>query len=268
MRCGPVVVSILILLFTAVTSGQVESARSFQQWNERLEALDPSRPIEYFELGEEVADAAMNANERSLARELFGIAGLLDRQGLGRSAALAIADLEDRQAARQRLRAAAELLADSGQVDPDASAGTGMSAEGRLAFCRALACLRRGDSARTSRHLAKADAAIVLEELGYMLPGGVARLKRDFEVYTGGLRPDISKNELSGHLVAESIALKPGKSTWSVVLRASEGAPLLVIDLQRLDRLFGADPSRPYWVGGRWVDRRTAAINRGSSSDS
>lgn len=257
-------IAVCVLLgLPAPAHAQIESARSFEQWNLRLKALDPERPIAYFELGEEIADSATTVDERSLARELFGLAGLLDRQALGQSAALAIADLEERPAARQRLRAAANLLADSSQVDRESTRGLETSREGRLAFCRSLAALRRGDAARATRHLGKADARVVMEELAYVLPGGSARFQRDLKVYSGGLRPDLGKEELESHLVAESIALAPKQVNWSVMLRATGGAPLLVIDLERLDRLFGADPTRPYWREGRWVDRRSVATNGG-----
>jgi len=45
----------------------------------RLEALTPSDPRAYFELGEEVADAADNQASLDLARRLFVLALHLDR---------------------------------------------------------------------------------------------------------------------------------------------------------------------------------------------
>ena len=261
MKLSAIVVYILVLSSSTLVFAQDRSARSFEVWNQQLESLDPDRPIEYFELGEEIADSAQTMRERALARELFGIAGLLDRERLGRSAALAIADLEERAATRQRLRAAAELLADSSQVEQGSSRALETSREGRLAFCRVLGALRRGDAARAKRHLEKADTKVVVEELAHVLPGGSAGLDRDLDVYSSGLRPDLNQNEVEAHLVAESVALAPKRASWSVMLRATGSAPLLVIDLERLDRLFGADPTRPFWRDGRWVDRRTA-LNR------
>ena len=232
------------------------NARSIEQWTDRLEALDPSRPMMYFELGEEVEDLASSAEERTLARQLFGLAGILDRETLGRSAALAIAGLEPRRVARERLRAAAELLAPVGTVDVGAGRRTLTTREGRLHFCKALAALRRGDGARSGRHLAKADAEVVLEQLGPLLTGGVERFRRDVEVYQGRLRPDLDAEEIESHLVAEIIALSGGRPGWSVNLAATDASPLMVVDLERLDRLFGVDPARPYWRGGRWLGRR------------
>ena len=239
-----------------VTNSASVHARSIDQWAERLEALDPSRPMMYFELGEEVEDVASSAEERTLARQLFGLAGILDRETLGRSAALAIAGLEPRRVARERLRAAAELLAPVGTVDVGAGRRTLTTREGRLYFCKALAALRRGDGARSGRHLAKADAEVVLQQLGPLLTGGVERFQRDVEVYQGRLRPDLDAAEIQSHLVAEIIALSGGRPGWSVNLTATDASPLMVVDLERLDRLFGVDPARPYWRGGRWLGRR------------
>lgn len=253
------VVSFVAMAAVGTASNAQEAPRAiFAEWNDRLEALDPGRPMDYFELGEEVEDAAETPEERMLARELFGLAGLLDQEQLGRSAALAIASLEERAVARERLRAAADLLAPSGTVDPGGRGSTATSREGRLAFCHALGALRRGDGSRVMRHLSSADAEVVLSDLGPLLPGGTARFKRDADVYSGGLRPDLNDAEVEAHLIVEMVALTPTKPDWAVALRASHGAPLMVVDLQRLDRLFGVDPARPYWRNGDWVDRRMA----------
>ena len=68
----------------------------------------------YFELAEEIADAAKNDEERQLARHVFALAGALDPRHLGRSACLALAQLEDQPTARARLLALASLLSQTG----------------------------------------------------------------------------------------------------------------------------------------------------------
>lgn len=259
MRFHIMIALLMSFFLSSQLVGQEANVRLFEKWNDRLELLDPSRPLDYFELAEEIADGAQTVNERALARELFGLAGLLDRETFGWSAALAIADLESLPASRQRLLAAAELLADSDQVDQSSKRARDTSREGRLAFCRALGALRRGDSARARRHLDKADAKVAMEEFIFILPGGGQRFENDLQVYSGGLRPDLSGQEIESHLVAESMALAPREASWSVMLRATQSASLLVIDLDRLDRLFGVDPTRPFWREGRWVDRRAAS---------
>ena len=230
-----------------------------QAWEQRLQELDPSRPMAYFELGEEVEDAARTAEERALARQLFGLAGLLDEKGLGSSAALAIANLEDesRVVSRNRLLAAAELLTPAGTANLVVNRAPVLSSKGRLAFCNALGSLRRGDGVRARRHLDAADAMLVVEAVGPLVSGGIDGLQRDLTFYEGGLRPDLSSAEVESHLVAELIALAPSDSRWSVSLQSTDAAPLLVVDLERLDRLFGVDPARPYWRDGRWVGRRS-----------
>ena len=87
---------LLIQALEGATGDQEISAgtdRATAVWSSRLEALHPSRPMEYFELAEEVADEAGDEAGRDLARRLFGLAGILDPEGLARSAALAQADL-------------------------------------------------------------------------------------------------------------------------------------------------------------------------------
>src|SRR5262245_1831352 len=84
---------------------------SLQPWTARLEALKPAEPLAYFELAEEVADVAADAQQRELARHLFALAGMLDTKRLGRSACLAIADLEENAVVKRRLLALASLLA-------------------------------------------------------------------------------------------------------------------------------------------------------------
>ena len=81
-------IACLAVLFCMFPSALGVSASAPTRWDARLEALDPTRPLDYFLLGEEVADAAVNEAERQLARELFGLAGALDRDRLARSAAL------------------------------------------------------------------------------------------------------------------------------------------------------------------------------------
>lgn len=64
----------------------------------RLAALDPARPIDYFELAEEIAYESTSEGDTRLARELFVLAYELDRRAgsansLGPSVCLALRDL-------------------------------------------------------------------------------------------------------------------------------------------------------------------------------
>ena len=90
--------------------------------DERLIQLSPSDPSGYFLLGEEARDE----NQLDLAVRLFVLAAALDGERYGRSACLALADIE-----RQRnhpmeegdLRSLASLLAGSTGVDSSESLG-------------------------------------------------------------------------------------------------------------------------------------------------
>jgi hypothetical protein len=107
----------VVPVLLALAARPAPSAES--RWDARLARLDPVRPMDYLELGEEVADQAGSDAERRLARELFGYAGALDPTRLGRSAMLALASIARRDpscAPAVRARAAA-IAGDAGE-DP------------------------------------------------------------------------------------------------------------------------------------------------------
>ena len=99
-------------LFGAASSARINTVQ--RDWDARLAVLDPLRPYDYFELAEEVADAATTDAERGLARELFGYAGALDTDRLGRSALLALASMAPTARERDRAMAAAEIIGGRG----------------------------------------------------------------------------------------------------------------------------------------------------------
>ena len=252
------------ILLPAGLSGSMDPSMSDTtapvDWTERLEALEPARALEYFELAEEVSETASSVEERELARQLFGLAGLLDEK-LSCSAALAIAGMpgmEQRRNVQERLRAAAELLAPSGTIVLGASRKSGISEQDRIMLCRALGMLRRGDGYRAGRAFEEQGVVDALEEVGFLFNGGANRVREDCSIYRGGLRPDLSAEGIRSHLIAEIITLAPGSPGWGIELLRSDAAPLTVVDLERLDLLFGVDPARPYWRGGAWVGAQDA----------
>lgn len=93
----------------------------------RLSALDPSRPLMYFELGEELAADLRTPARRDLARRLFVLAMHLERQGgrpgrLGPGACLALASIEPREDVARWLAATAQVLdAELAAVEPDSA---------------------------------------------------------------------------------------------------------------------------------------------------
>ena len=218
--------------------------------------------MEYFELAEEVADTATISEDRELARQLFGLAGLLDEK-LSCSAALAIADIsgmEQRKSVQARLRAAAELLAPPGTLVLGRNRKAGISESDRIMLCKALGMLRRGDGYRAGKALDEQGVIDALEEVAFLFNGGAERVREDCSLYKGGLRPNLSPDEVRSHLIAEIITLSPRSPGWGIDLLRSDAAPLTVVDLERLDLLFGVDPARPYWRDGAWVGRQDARL--------
>lgn len=81
---------------------------------ERLTALSPDKPMDYFLLGEEVASEARTRNDRKLARELFVLAMHLDQQAgspesITPSSLLALASLAASDRERHYLNATARV---------------------------------------------------------------------------------------------------------------------------------------------------------------
>ncbi|MEY5031368.1 MAG: hypothetical protein RL354_399, partial [Planctomycetota bacterium] len=109
----PATVRSAVLVLAVLASLALATAPA-SRWDERLARLDPVRPMDYLELGEEVAERAEGDADRRLARQLFGLAGALDTPRLGRSAMLALAQFASTPEERARALAAAELAGGRG----------------------------------------------------------------------------------------------------------------------------------------------------------
>ncbi|MDZ4756345.1 MAG: hypothetical protein SGJ11_17860, partial [Phycisphaerae bacterium] len=233
-------------------------AHTARSWTTRLEALTPVQPDGYFELAEEVADAATTAEERELARTLFGLAGTLDTQRLGRSSALGQASLVTDERQQRTLRALAALLDASGVgmvTESRGDASTSLSAA--MALSEAFSHLRRGQGPRALGIVKAPEVNALLEVYGSHMPGGPERFREDCRVYKGGVRPSLSPEQLVTMLRMEEAMLSaPGAGSsrrWSSSLIETSGRPLLEIDTSALDIAFGVNPKRPYWRKGAWV---------------
>jgi hypothetical protein len=264
------------------------------RWSARLEALDPARPMEYFLLAEEVADAAAASSgsealtRRALARQLFGLSAVLasadlvgagrtlglDEAKLTRSAALALADLAEDPGRAARLRTAAALLDRRGGTllasplatppgDPQVGGQDGAAA---LALSEALSLHRRGQGPKVTRLLAHPGVAELLDAHGSMIDGGADRLREDARAYRGQARPSMKEGAVTALLHLELGVLAGRDRPWSTDLRMTRDQPLAEVDLTRLDELLEVDPSRPFWRSGRWVDRTQAGSRGGSES--
>jgi hypothetical protein len=167
--------------------------------NARLAALDPTKPMQHFELAEELAaEGRAGRPERlAVARRLFVLAFVLDRQrppsqaeGLAASAALALADLAGTEAERRWLRALAVRLDRERDGVAELAGRPWLEGEipDRLALdvATALGSVRSGEGRRAARLLAEPGAMDLLRRYAGLLraPDGVdpvGRLERQIE---------------------------------------------------------------------------------------
>jgi hypothetical protein len=250
------------------TPDQTAVQPSKRAWSERLEQLDSTRPIDYFLLAEEVADAATSVEDRTLARQLFGLAGALAPQELGRSAALALASLAEDDRERRTLRALASLLAaDDEAIAAQESLRGRPSPQHALALSEAFSQLRRGQGPRATAILKTPEVAELLDTHAGQLPGGADRFREDCRAFKGGVRPAYADSQrlLMLEIELAVLAMAAGTPTatggarevrvdsgWSSALVATSGAPLLELDTARLEKAFGVDPARSTWRNGQW----------------
>ncbi|UCD75685.1 MAG: hypothetical protein JSV91_01975 [Phycisphaerales bacterium] len=260
---GVLVVVTLAGLTWLVNAGPMQPALGVQGRDARLEALRPDRPMAYLELGEEIADAATTDAERDLARRLFALAGVLDSKRLGRSAALALADLAENPREKRRLLALASLLTPPGHgqmLNGDGPGGEAVIGPGTPAGSSAVVALveafshyRKGEGAQALTQLRKPGAMELLERYSRHLPGGDKRFLEDCKHYREKVRPFLTAAELTGMLRLEAALLAGSQRSWSGELLLNDGRPLIEVDPQRLEDALEVDGSRPYYRGGRWV---------------
>lgn len=230
------------------SEAQSSMQSSTARWQARLARLDPLRPLEYLELAEEVADAARDEDDRELARKLFGLAGALDTERLGRSAMLAIAALANDASSRARAEAAAELVGGQGVVRESLRVEPGQVE----ALARSFSYYRRGDGRRALTALRRNGADALLEAIGARLPGG-AQGYRDECAAMRSSSVTVTDSELVRRQLEIELALRRGELralSLDVALRGDE--PLVEIDLADPQALWGVDPSRPWWRDGAW----------------
>jgi hypothetical protein len=259
MRSLHLVLMVMVVAGSSILAAQTgrQSLRPSSKWDARLETLKPSEPLDYFELAEEIADVAGENADRELARHLFALSGALDPDRLGRSACLALIDLESDELAKTRLSALASLLGDGqfmqrqsfGAADSDQLGGPAA-----LAASEALSHYRRGEGSQALKALEKTGAQQILERYDQLLPGGLARFVEDCKHYKGQLKPTLSPGDITRMLYLEA-ALLSADRTWSAELLLTGGKPMIEVDPTSLDQTFGVDVSKPYFRHGRWVER-------------
>lgn len=243
----------------AAAGAQDGGTRPGREPLERLARLDPANPMAYLELAEELADSAVTERQRALARELFALAGVLDRARLGRSACLALADLSEDQLQRRRLLALAWLLDErGGGAAPVPGGPREFGRDAAVAVAEAMSHYRMGEGTQALTALDKTPGARdALEACGHAFRGGAARFLADCEVYRGGRqRPSLSRADLVTMLRLETAILSGADRSWSAELLLGRGEPLVEVDPDRLAEILGADPTRPFHRDGRWVEKR------------
>lgn len=233
-------------------------------WEARLEALQPSRPEEYFDLAEEIADEAEAEIERDLARHLFRLAGALDRSRFGRSACLALADLSGSSADKRRFLALAELLdQSSGRPNwvPDGSPTRAPShdLDSAFAVAEAMSWYRLARGRRALATLDDRGATLLFQKYADLI-GGWLRFKTDAELrdYNNGQgTPVRSESQLIDMLHLEAGLLGAGgeetEQSWAGDLLLNKGQTLIEVDSSRLAEALNVDPARAVYRNGAWT---------------
>lgn len=255
----------------------------------RLSALQPGDAAAYFELGEEVAFEARNADDVALARRLYLLAYDMDRAGsdaapLGRSVCLALAEIAATDADRALLLSLARAF---GAEPPAPGLAVIHSPQARtaedevgFALATALGHYRAGEYDRASNILARPEVASLLRRHEALLGNADAMLremsakpscrecrntrivKADLDpraewrlCYTcgGDPGPGLDLRSLVAHLRVESILLSGSRRSWSSQIVADRGATLREVDPDDLAALLGVDPTKSLWRDGQWV---------------
>ncbi|MEE2682008.1 MAG: hypothetical protein VX641_06510 [Planctomycetota bacterium] len=226
----------------------VPTADALEPWQDRLERLDPSRPVEYLELGEEIMDLAeAHSEEQRLALELFALAGLLDFDRLGRSSILAIGHFTSNPNQKRRMLDAAAMLSDQRLVKRDSLRQRGGDLQDQISFGRLLASLRLEEWEDARAQLAKPGVRSLLVEHGDLLGVDPNTLMLELEAGRASVTGDLKR-----HLLVEWSVHDRAGLDWAVELEVSHGMPLTVTDVSDLQTLLGADVKRPYWRSGAW----------------
>lgn len=241
-----------------------------EPWLPRLELLSPNNPAEYFELAEEIADAHGQSPGRDLARWLFAVSGAIDPSRLGRSACLALADLETDAKHKQRLLALASLMgggmlgprnADSRQTAPmptwNNASGSASMLAAALAMSDGLGHYRRGEGPKALAAFRKPGATELLTKFDrHLAPnGGAERILDDCKHFRGNATPILPPEQIVAMMNVELALLSGTDRTWASDLLLYNAQPLMEVDPDRLVDTLGVDARRILFRNGRWTDR-------------
>ncbi len=188
--------------------------------------------LNLFEQAEVLSDGAACGSERwQQARGLLARSAAADRQGLGRSAFLALAELEERcggDAAPGELALAAAARAAVRMEMPEAARAP-LDEAARSSFAQALAEFRLGNAARLSNRLKKREVALMVEDFGFGLPNGARRIS-ELAAARSKRPPNLTTAEIASMLLVEQAALGVGAHGWAHDLARTLSAPLPELD--------------------------------------
>lgn len=238
-------------------------AGQHEQLTKRLEALHPSRPLEYFELAEELADdfaAGGAATNLELAKRLYALAAVIEPSRFGRSAALALAELATDSHDKRRLLSLAQVLGESRPEGELSRSGLTRSTArvdeanhaAALAMGEALSYFRRGLGSRAMASLRTPGAMPLLEQTAGVM-GGANRILEDARAMRGAGRPiSVSGADLAMMRIEVGL-LAGGARPWSADLALNRGETLIELNLERLDAELRVDGARTIYRNGVWV---------------
>lgn len=257
----------------------------------RLEALAPTRPMDYFTLAEEVASEVDTDEGRSLARRLFVLSYHLARAGvdgqradMARSVCLAMLAedlLEDDEERRYVQALAAALAGVDAPGAPSASPGASQdSAETALMLATGLGEYRAGRFNEAASLLGQPGVRVMLAEhapmlrtLGVMLRDIESRPNcrecRNRRVVRDDINPDaryrlcrtcggdpspaLAPIDLIALLRTESLLLGEVDASWSAQIASGRVEPFIDVDPARLPERLGVPVDRTIWREGGWV---------------
>lgn len=230
------------------------------RWQRRLEALTPSNPVAYLKLAEEVADESNDAGSQMLARQLYSLAGGLDAENLGTSAALGLAALENEKTtegriASQRWIAIAQRWTMVQIPSRDDAAG-GVDTVGsavRLGAVEAIVHYRRGYGRRANDRLKNLQVRSFFDSFMRSVPGGVEEFDRLSAIHTKGTPPPLSEETINALLRVEHGLLRPKSLYWSDAISMGEGSPTFDAPIGTAAEIFGVDPSLNRWAPSGWI---------------
>lgn len=244
-RLGAVLTWALAMALGGAAADDVPARRFETQVEARLALLEPSKPEGYLLLAEEIEARARTNDERTLARELYGLAGALDPARFGVTAALAQANLAESGAERSRLIRLATALRPGSR----ASSMHEPVSSSTVRFAQLLASYRRGNGVKARDLLGQPDVAALVERHGDAFEGGAAGFRNAVAALRD--RPVETQERLVELMFLEEALLASEAGFVSDLLRAG-GEPLPACDPMRPGPELRVDPARARWKSGRW----------------